>query len=196
VSTLKATIRANSRTAQVQESKSPKRAQEKSLEIQLKAIQNDNKKLQSDITFLWEQNKKLRKEREDIDKYKEATEHYKKVAEEKLRECSSLAEEIICLRTDLDKLNLKYFKSQRELNKSPPYVTPVKNLASPKVKPGTPLSSFARKKSIGTPGEIRSQKKVTIIAPKQKHESNWDVPEDIQTPSPMVFGVIPLDISR
>jgi len=162
----------------------------KALETQMKTIQNDNKKLQSDITFLWEQNKKLRKQQEDVDKYKEAVEHYKKEAEDKFRECSSLAEEIICLRTDLDRLNLKYFKSQKELNKSPP----LKDLG---VKAMMPLSSFSRKKSIGTPGSAtKSQKKVTIIAPKQKHESNWDVPEDIQTPSPMVFGVIPLDVSR
>ena len=175
------------------DSKSPKRVQEsmKVIESQMKVIQNDNKKLQNDVTFLWEQNKKLRKQQEDIDKYKEAMEHYKKVAEDKFKECSSLAEEIICLRTDLDRLNLKYFKSQKELNRSPP---PLKNLTGIEVKP---LSSFARKKSIGTPGsESKSQKKVTIIAPKQKHESNWDVPEDIQTPSPMVFGVIPLDVSR
>jgi len=192
VSSLKATIKTNTRTQQMNDSKSPKRTQEsvKALETQMKTIQNDNKKLQSDITFLWEQNKKLRKQQEDVDKYKEAMEHYKKEAEDKFKECSSLAEEIICLRTDLDRLNLKYFKSQKELNKSPP----LKDLG---VKAMMPLSSFSRKKSIGTPGsEVRSQKKVTIIAPKQKHENNWDVPEDIQTPSPMVFGVIPLDFSR
>ena len=40
--------------------------------------------------------------------------YYKQLAEQKVKECSTLAEEIICLRTDLDRSHSAFLHLQRE----------------------------------------------------------------------------------
>jgi len=185
--------------------RSPTKSDPKTLNLEnkLKTLQNENKKLQEDLTFVKEENKILRQSQENIEKYKDATEHYRQIAEDKFKECSSLAEEIICLRTDLDRLNLKYLHTQRELHgpknsqslsKSGIQLT---NNSSPRNTKLEKSKLLEKKRSLGRQAKVmetgsRQMKKVTIVAPKQKHEGNWDAYDEIETPSPVAFGIMPV----
>lgn len=171
----------------------------KKFEDGIKAAEIENKKLKNAMDVLREENKKLRKFQEENSKSSEAINYYKNIAEIKFRECSALAEQIICLRTDLDRLHSKYLKAQKELQGvTSPQSARKTNGQQDKLTPKKEKnynSSLARGGSLGSnssEAEVKIKKKVTIIAPMQKHENIWENSEDIKTPSPMVFGNMPL----
>jgi len=70
--------------------------------------------LREEIEFLRNENEALKKAASETEKYKEEAEYYRKLSEAKFKECSALAEEIICLRTELDRSHSNYLRIQRE----------------------------------------------------------------------------------
>ena len=71
-------------------------------------------KLKEQIDNLKQEKAKLYDIAKNSNRYKEESLYYKSVVDDKFKECSSLAEEIICLRTDLDRAHSNYLRLQRE----------------------------------------------------------------------------------
>lgn len=68
-------------------------------------------KYKEEVEFLKNENSTLRKTVDELHINDNGdTEYYKKLAEDKFRECSALAEEIICLRTDLDRSHSNFLR--------------------------------------------------------------------------------------
>ena len=66
------------------------------------------------LAYLAGENNKLKQSVLEIKKYEKDAEYYKNLSESKLKECCALAEEIITMRTHLDRKNSTYLKSQIE----------------------------------------------------------------------------------
>ena len=71
-------------------------------------------KLKEQIDNLKQEKTKLCNAEKNSTRYKEQSLYYKCLVNDKFKECSSLAEEIICLRTDLDRAHSNYLRLQRE----------------------------------------------------------------------------------
>ena len=71
-------------------------------------------KLKEQIDNLKQEKAKLSDIAKNSNRYKEESLYYKCLVNDKFKECSSLAEEIICLRTDLDRTHSNYLRLQRE----------------------------------------------------------------------------------
>jgi uncharacterized protein (DUF342 family) len=79
------------------------------------AIAEQLSKLTEELEFLRDENSSLTKGLKEMeDSAKNDILFYKQLAEDKFKECSSLAEEIICLRTDLDRSHSNYLRMQRQ----------------------------------------------------------------------------------
>ena len=167
----------------------------KAMEANLKAAQSEAKKLKNEIALLKEQNKKLAQAQEEIEKHKNAADHYKDIAEKKFKDCTSLAEEIICLRTDLDRLHGKYIKAQNA-SKMLAVSSSVQRLETQledSTLQKTDMTS-KRRSSVECPAPQSGRvlkRRVTIVAPIQKHENLWDLCDDMDTPKPTAFQISP-----
>ena len=78
---------------------------------------NDKKEinqLKEQINNLMQKNNKLFEETEKSNEYKNKSLYYKSLVDCKFKECSALAEEVICLRTDLDRAHSNFLRLQRE----------------------------------------------------------------------------------
>jgi len=74
----------------------------------------DTARLREQIEQLKQENEKLSRGANLSNKHKEDSHYYKALSDAKFKECSSLAEEIICLRTDLDRSHSNFLRVQRE----------------------------------------------------------------------------------
>jgi len=83
---------------------------------ELEVIRKENQETVKVLEFLKDENEILKKSVEEGQKQKKLAEHYQKLADVRFKECSALAEEIICLRTDLDRSHSNYLRIQREQN--------------------------------------------------------------------------------
>lgn len=91
-----------------------KKSSSQHINISNRINEEPNEDEDDELEFIKNENRSLRKTVEELQKVSEESEYYKKLAEAKFRECSALAEEIICLRTDLDRSHTNYLRIQRQ----------------------------------------------------------------------------------
>ena len=100
-------------TSRVEESR--ERAKEvDNIAHELESVRSESSEMARMVEFLKNENEILKKSFEDTSNQRDLTDHYQKLSELRFRECSALAEEIICLRTDLDRSHSNYLRVQRE----------------------------------------------------------------------------------
>ena len=83
-------------------------------------LKKENENIKKTLEFLQNENEALRRTVADVSKYQNEVNYYKNLAESRLKDSSTLAEEIIFLRTTLDKSHFNYLKVQKS------HLTPVK----------------------------------------------------------------------
>jgi len=76
-------------------------------------LKEENQNIKKSLEFLKDENSVLKKSLTGVKKTQDEAEYYKNLAEYKFKECSKLAEEIICLRTDLDRCNSNLVRAQK-----------------------------------------------------------------------------------
>jgi len=108
-------------------------------------------------------------------KQKQLVEHYQKLADVRFKECSALAEEIICLRTDLDRSHSNYLRIQREQNSG-------KKLN---------VDSFLSGKKLKQPDSLFGTGEGKNIKRSEVQVSNWTDEVDDELPLPADLKAIP-----
>jgi len=76
-------------------------------------LKKENENIKKTLEFLQNENEALRRTVADVNKYQKEVSYYKGLAESRLKDSSTLAEEIIFLRTTLDKSHFNYLKVQK-----------------------------------------------------------------------------------
>ena len=84
------------------------------LHAELEAFKEESQEIQKTMEFLQDENDVLKKSAIDINKLHFEAEYYKNMAESGLKEASTLAEQIISLRKNLDLSHSKFLKIQRQ----------------------------------------------------------------------------------
>lgn len=79
----------------------------------IEELKKENLQVKKASDLLKVENEKLRNALAEAKKGAANTDYYKNLAESKFKECSKLAEEIICLRSDLDRCQSDYLKMHR-----------------------------------------------------------------------------------
>jgi len=144
---------------------------------ELEEIRNESQETIKVLEFLKNENDILKKSVEEGKKQKQLVEHYQKLADVRFKECSALAEEIICLRTDLDRSHSNYLRIQREQGSG-------KKLNVESFLSGKKLKQPDSLGLLGT-GESKNIKRNEVKV------SNWNEEIDDEPPLPADFKAIP-----
>jgi len=142
---------------------------------ELEEIRNENQETIKVLEFLKNENDVLKKSVEEGKKQKQLVEHYQKLADVRFKECSALAEEIICLRTDLDRSHSNYLRIQREQNSG-------KKLN---------VDSFLSGKKLKQPDSLFGTGEGKNIKRSEVQVSNWTDEVDDELPLPADLKAIP-----
>jgi len=148
---------------------------------ELELIRKENQETVKVLEFLKNENEILKKSVEEGQKQKQLAEHYQKLADVRFKECSALAEEIICLRTDLDRSHSNYLRIQREQNSGKKANIVDGFLSAKKLRQTEPLGLLGTGGSSTTKSMKRTEVKV----------SNWSDETDDEPPLPADFNAIP-----
>jgi hypothetical protein len=148
---------------------------------ELEVIRKENQETVKVLEFLKDENEILKKSVEEGQKQKQLAEHYQKLADVRFKECSALAEEIICLRTDLDRSHSNYLRIQREQNSGKKANIVDGFLSAKKLRQTEPLGLLGTGGSSTTKNMKRAEVKV----------SNWTDEIDDEPPLPADFNAIP-----
>jgi len=147
---------------------------------ELEIIKNQNLEAMKIMDFLKNENEALKKTIEDGEKYKQVVEHYQKLADIRFKECSALAEEIICLRTDLDRSHSNYLRIQREQSSG-------KKINGENYLSGKKIRAGSDSEVLNTNSNITSAyKKLANV-----QVSNWNEETDDEPPLPADLKTIP-----
>src|SRR5688572_11480704 len=80
----------------------------------IEELRRENEDMKKTIELLRTENDILKKSQADTKRIQNESQYYKGLAETKFKECTKLAEEIICLRSDLDRSHSNYLRVQKE----------------------------------------------------------------------------------
>ena len=147
----------------------------------LELIKSENKETGRTVEFLKDENDALKRTLEEGQKNQEIAEHYQKLADVRFKECSALAEEIICLRTDLDRSHSNYLRIQREQGSGKKSNQEQMNTSN-----GMRQSNSAQAVKMGSSNNGPNSKKWNDFK-----VTKWNEESDDQPPTPADFNMLP-----
>lgn len=151
---------------------------------EIESIKVENKETSKTVEFLKVENDMLKNDLEESQKYKELAEHFEKLADTRFKECSALAEEIICLRTDLDRSHSNFLRIQREQGSA-------KKGNGDRMFSGRKLRNVPSEKESGWSFLAGNNSATTYKRWSERNAQDWSYEGEDQAPMPADFSSLP-----